>query len=210
MAFLSKKLLPIDTKPSLDLRVKCEGDVNTCLVKLGEHFGSHCEDIGKALEQVYGIADLEVMQKIELAASGGICQDESIAFFYKPIGRYFYVHLQGFGTVSTLLEDRDWLQQQFDETNVSCQIIDEKLNVRASFKPRRWFGFFTKDILSYLLPFIGLLSFSAYQYWVTKSFGADFWNSLSNSLIILALWGVGTLYLYVRKRKKYVFELPEA
>lgn len=210
MAMPPKKLLPIDTKPSLDLRVKCKGNVTECFANLRTHFGSHCEDINTALKLVYGVASPEVLQKIELVISGGLySESESKAFFYKPIGDYFYVHLQGFGTVTTVLEDRDWLQQQLDDANTSSTIIGEKLNVRASFKPRKWFGFFTKDILSYLLPFLGLLSFSMYQYSLTRTLSVDFWNSLFLSLGVLALWGVGTLYLYARKRKKYVFELPE-
>jgi hypothetical protein len=211
MVTSSKELLPIDTKPSLDLRVKCDGKLDECFENLRTHFGSHCEqDVASALRQVFGAADPEVLRQVELVANGGLYSDnESKSFFYKPIGGYFHVHLQGFDTVKTVLEDRDWLQQQLDDAHTSSKIVGEKLNVRTSFKPSKWFGFFTKDILSYLLPFIGLLFVSTYQYLSRGTLGGDFSNTFFSSLGALLLWGVGTLYLYLRKHKRYVFELPE-
>ncbi|HML01841.1 MAG TPA: hypothetical protein VK487_00540 [Candidatus Bathyarchaeia archaeon] len=203
-----RRFFPIETKPSLSLSVKCTKDGKSDFDKLKKHFENYLENPIQALESVYGIADPEVTKSVELAVRWGF-GEKSIFIFFKPLGSNFHVHLQGFGSVKSLIKDRDWLRQQFKDAGTKCNICDESLNVKASFTPRRILSFFVKDFFSFLLPTLVFLVLSLVSYLWSKEITGEVLNSLYVSAITFGLWVAGTIYLYLRGRKTYVLELPE-
>lgn len=203
----------VEAKPSIVLSFKCDGDLGDCFEKLREHFRSHVLPNTSALTEVYGVSDPEVERIVEMAATWGLNESRSTFIFFKPVGSTFQIHVQGFGAVKTLMGNRDWLEEQVREagkkTGIKLKVVDESLNARASFKPRKLVSFFGKEMFLFLFPFIVFLAGYALYYYSTKQMTNDALYNVYVSLATLILWGVGTGYMYLRKRKTFVLELPQ-
>jgi hypothetical protein len=205
-----EKAPPVEICPSITMHIKWAEKADKSFGSLKKRFSNYTMDTSKALEDVHGIADPEVVKTVEIAITGGYNQRrKSIVVFQKPYEEECDLHLQGFGTISELLLDRDWLKEQLNTVGIKYKVPYEAMNVNASFKPKGIFSLFSKDVLTYLIPVAASFGLFLFNYLKGSELVGAVLNELYVSFVALSLWVIGTWVIYFRKKKKYVLELPE-
>jgi len=203
---------PIYMNPFLNIGIEWKKPESS-FENLKSYFKNYLMDKSEAVNRIFGTGDRSVLNTIEMVIRGGHAaepSEKSIFIFFKRCGSESELHIQGFGTVQELIEDRDWLCHHLKKAKTKYKIVHESLRPgKSAFKPRGIFSFFKGDVLSFLSSSILLLIMALVNYFQNKGLTKEGLSNLYASIIVFTVWLLGTLITYLRKRKKYVLELPK-